>query len=242
MSKKIQRLLAGILIGIAIILPPFSAKGDETEKWAQEETYQNLQEQIMDVYGILDQPHHYAVKLVKFEGAKGRLETYEKTEEGYRLKNVYAVTYSKEGRKSKYGDMKTVGGPYVRYMYRTIKSSMDGRDKDGNSFGVYKISYPMPHDALPYLMAGKMSKESFNQIPVIAKNSNGDLIPHPQGILGADILIHTAKKGSRGCINVENEAMSALYWNDLASENDRELIPLVIYDEDMEAPPTGSLF
>jgi hypothetical protein len=196
---------------------------------------------IVDLYGILDQPHRYAVKLVKFPDAKGRLETYEKTGSGYQLRHTYEVTYRKEGPKDKYGDLKSPGGPVIRYLYRTTSSAMNGQDKGGQSFGVFKVSYPMPHDALPYLFSGKMTLAQYANIPAI--NRIGEkLYPHPQSMLGADILIHTARKGSLGCFNIENEAMSSLYHEDLVTENDQEIIPFVIYDEDVVAPPTGQLF
>ena len=201
----------------------------------------NKKTTIVDSYGILEMPHRYAVKLVKLKGAKGRLETYRKKSDEYIFQYEYDVTYPEEGPKSKYGDMKTVGGNIVRYIYRTAKSGMNGRDQFGEPFGVYKISYPMPHDALPYFLEGKMGTSGYNNIPTI-RTQNGRLIPHPHSLMGADILIHTAQKGSRGCINVDNEAMSFLYHNDLNALNEREIIPLVIYDEDVEAPPMGNLF
>jgi len=196
---------------------------------------------IIDLYGILDQPHRYAVKLVKFPEAKGRLETYEKTDSGYQLRKTYEVTYRKEGLKDKYGDLKSPGGPVIRYLYRTTSSAMNGRDNEGQSFGVYKVSYPMPHDALPYLLSGKMTLAQYANIPAINR-IGGKLYPHPHSMLGADILIHTARRGSLGCFNIENEAMSSLYHNDLVTENDQEIIPFVIYDEGVVAPPTGELF
>ncbi len=196
---------------------------------------------IIDMYGILNQPHHYAVKLVKLPGAKGRLETYEKTENGYLLNNTYDVTYPKEGPKTIYGDLKTVGGPVVRYMYRTMQTGMKGRDEKGREFGAFKVSYPMPHDALPHLLNGHIGVGQYNNIPAI-NESSGVFAPHPHSLMGADIVIHTARKGSRGCIDVENEAMGVLYYDDLNAENDREIIPLVIYDENVQAPPTGDLF
>ena len=196
---------------------------------------------IQDIYGILEQPHNYAIKLVKFEGAKGRLETYKKIDRYYIFQNSYEVTYPKEGPKDLYGDLKTVGGPFVRYVYRTTRSGMNGRNKDGEFFGVYKISYPMPHDALPYFIEGKMGMYGYNRIPIL--NYRGEeLIPHPHSMMGADILIHTAAKGSLGCINVKNEEMATLYHEDLVTENNKEIIPLIIYDEDMEAPEVGQLF
>ncbi len=196
---------------------------------------------IIDLYGILNQPHRYAVKMVKEEGAKGRIETYEKTDSGYRLRYTYQITYRKDGPKDKFGDLKSPGGPVVRYLYRTNRSSMNGWSKDGSQFGVFKVSYPMPHDALPDLLSGKMSLEAYNKIPAI--NRIGDtLYPHPHSMLGADILIHTVRWGSLGCVNIENEAMSFLYNKDLVTENDKEIIPLVIYDENVIAPPEGQLF
>jgi|GEM_PF-3471871 len=196
---------------------------------------------IVDLYGILDQPHRYAVKLVKFPDAKGRLETYEKTDSGYQLRHTYEVSYRKEGAKDKYGDLKSPGGPVIRYLYRTTRSAMNGWDKEGRSFGVYKVSYPMPHDALPFLLSGKMTLAQYANIPAI--NRIGDtLYPHPHSMLGADIVLHTGRKGSLGCLNIENEGMSSLYLEDLVTENDREIIPFVIYDENVEAPPEGQLF
>jgi hypothetical protein len=195
----------------------------------------------VDLYGILEQPHRFAVKMVKEKGAKGRIETYEKTENGYRLRHVYPITYRKEGAKDKFGDLKSPGGSVVRYIYRTTRSSMNGWDKERRPFGVYKISYPMPHDALPFLLSGKMTLSQYANIPAI--NRIGETFyPHPHGMLGADIVIHTARKGSLGCVNIENEAMSEFYHEDLVTENDREIIPLVIYDEDVVAPSEGELF
>ena len=43
------------------------------------------------------------------------------------------------------------------------------------------------------------------------------------------------------CIMVPNEAMSRLYHEDLVTENDQEIIPFIIYDEDVIAPPIGQL-
>lgn len=195
---------------------------------------------IVDYYGILNQPHKYALKLVKYPGAKGRMEVYEKTEDGYAFISAYDVAYPKEGPKAKYGDLKTVGGPVVRYVYRTTRSAMNGRDSEG-SFGVYKVSFPMPHDALPYLMEGKMTLGQYNNIPAINKIGE-EFRPHPGSMLGADIVIHTARKGSRGCIMVPNEDMGKLYRDILVTENDKEIIPFIIYDEDRVAPPEGTLF
>jgi hypothetical protein len=195
----------------------------------------------IDLYGILDQPHRFAVKMVKGPGAKGRIETYEKVGESYIFRNSYEIAYRKEGPKEKYGDLKTPGGPVIRYIYRTTRSSRNGRSKEGAPFGVFKISYPMPHDALPDLLSGKMSVAEYNKIPAI--NYVGDtLYPQPEGMLGADILIHTQRWGSLGCVEVENEAMSKLYNEDLVTVNDKEIIPLVIYDENVVAPPVGQLF
>lgn len=199
------------------------------------------QAKVIDLYGVLNQPHRYAVKMVKMPGAKARIETYKKIDGGYVLNHTYDATYRKDGPKDKYGDLKSPGGPVIRYLYRTTRSAMDGRDKSGTPFGVYKVSYPMPHDALPYLLSGKMSMAQFNAIPAI--NYVGDtLYPHPHSMLGADILIHTQRKGSLGCINIENELMGQFYNEDLVSENDKEIIPFVIYDEDVVAPPEGQLF
>jgi hypothetical protein len=117
---------------------------------------------------------------------------------------------------------------------------MTSRDDQG-SFGVYKVRYPMPHDALPYLLEGKMTLGQYNNIPAINKIGN-EFYPHPGSMLGADIVIHTARKGSRGCIILENSEMGKLYREDLQTENDKELIPFIIYDEDRVAPPEGTLF
>ena len=35
--------------------------------------------------------------------------------------------------------------------------------------------------------------------------------------------------------------MSFLYHEDLVTENDQEIIPFIIYDEDVVAPPTGRI-
>ncbi|MFH0821054.1 MAG: hypothetical protein V1908_04755 [Candidatus Peregrinibacteria bacterium] len=197
---------------------------------------------IIDSYGILNQPHRFVAKLVKYSSAaEGRLETYEKIEGEYVLSNVYPVTYRREGKKTDYADLRTVGGPVIRYMYRTMQTGMKGRDQSEREFGAFKISYPMPHDALPHFLEGRMGFASYNMIPVI-NWLNDLLIPHPHSLMGADILIHTARKGSRGCINVENEQMSMLYYDDLAAENDHEIIPLVIYDENVETPSIGEFF
>lgn len=199
------------------------------------------QPKVIDLYGIMAQPHQYAVKMVKMPGAKARIETYKKVDGEYVLNHTYDSTYRKDGPKDKYGDLKSPGGPVIRYLYRTTRSAMNGRDKSGASFGVYKVSYPMPHDALPYLLAGKMSLAQFNNIPAI--NYVGEtLYPHPHSMLGADIVIHTKNKGSLGCINIENELMSQLYHEDLVTENDKEIIPFVIYDENVAAPSEGELF
>ena len=196
---------------------------------------------IIDLYGILDQTHRYAAKMVKFPEAKARLETYEKTDSGYQLRHAYEVTYRKEGPKDKYGDLKSPGGPVIRYLYRTTRTGMGGRDKSGKAFGAYKVSYPMPHDALPFLLSGKMTLAQYANIPAI--NRIGDtLYPHPHSMLGADIVLHTARRGSRGCLNIENEAMASLYFEDLVTQNDQEIIPFVIYDEGVVAPPEGELF
>lgn len=205
-----------------------------------EENAQPTEYGIVDHYGILKQPHRYTLKLVKMPGAKGRMEVYEKTDEGYTFKNAYDVKYPKEGPKAKYGDLKTVGGPVVRYVYRTTRSAMNGWDSEG-SFGVYKVSFPMPHDALPYLMEGKMTLGQYNKIPAINKIGE-EFYPHPGSMLGADIVIHTARKGSRGCIILEHSEMAKLYRSDMPTENDKEIIPLIIYDEDRVAPPEGTLF
>ena len=200
---------------------------------------------IIDMYGILDLPHRYVVKMVKLPGAEGTLETYEKDGDKYIFRHSYYITYRREGEKNIYGDLKTPGGNVVRYLYRTTNSGMNGRDKEGEKFGVYKMSYPMPHDALPYLLDGRMTIGQYNNIPSINYQGSGDnkrLYPHPHSMLGADILIHTKNYGSAGCVNLENEDMSYLYNEDLVTENDKEIIPLIIYDEDIVAPPLGQLF
>lgn len=195
---------------------------------------------IKDYYGILDLPHTYAIKLVKEKGAKGRLETYEKTEDGYLFRNSYQVKYPKEGPKVIYGDLKTVGGPVVRYVYRTTNTSRGGSSA-GKYFGGYKISYPMPHDALPYLQKGTMNIQSYNNIPAISVK-NGVYTPHPRGKLGADLVIHTDIWGSLGCIIMKNDQMANLYLKDLVTVNDKEIIPLIVYDENVVAPTEGELF
>ena len=198
--------------------------------------------EIKDFYGIMDMPHNYAVKLVKYHGAKGKIETYKKINNKYIMQNTYKVRYPKEGPKSLYGDYKTVGGNTIRYIYRTTRSGMNGRNAKGENFGVYKISYPMPHDGLSGVLNGNLSVWQYNKLPAINKYSNGEYCPHPGSKLGADIVLHTAKRGSRGCIIVDNEEMSYMYHNDLVSDLNTEIIPLVIYDEDIIAPPTGRLF
>jgi hypothetical protein len=198
--------------------------------------------QIIDSYGILKQPHRYAVKLVKYTGEpKGRIETYLKTENGYSLRSSYGVSYRKNGNKSHYSDLKTIGGPVIRYMYKTTKSSMNSWDQNGKKMGVYKVSYPMPHDALTPFLKGKIGLGHYNKVPII-NEKNGMFSPHPHSYMGADILIHTERWGSRGCINVENEEMGKLYHYDLNTEEDREIIPLIIYDEGVKAPKVGELF
>ena len=197
---------------------------------------------IEDYYGILEQPHRYAVKLVKKPGAVAYMETYSKVGGEYILRHSYDVSYRREGQKDAYGDLKTVGGHVVRYLYRTTRSSMNGWNADGELFGVYKTSFPMPHDGLPHLLDGRISTFQYNKLPAINRHSNGVLYPHPGSYMGAYIVLHTKRKGSRGCLNIENEAMSYLYHEDLVTEPDREIIPLIIYDEDMIAPPVGELF
>lgn len=194
---------------------------------------------IKDYYGILDQPHRFAIKLVKEAGAKGRLETYEKTDQGYVFRKSYQVRYRKEGPKSIYGDLKSPGGPVIRYVYRTTNTSRGGVEA-GQSFGGYKVSYPMPHDALPDLQAGIMSPQQYNKIPAI-NEKNGVFSPQPHSRLGADIVIHTDVWGSLGCIIMKNEDMADLYLKDLVTKNDKEIIPLVIYDENVVAPAEGQL-
>lgn len=196
---------------------------------------------IEDYYGILEMPHRYAVKMVKEPGAVGRIETYRKESAGYILQNTYEISYRKEGEKTKYGDLKTIGGNVVRYLYRTTRSSMNGWDNDGEPFGVFKTSFPMPHDGLPHLLAGKINTYQYNKLPAINRHLNGELMPHPGSYMGADIVLHTKRKGSRGCINVENEAMAYLYHEDLVTELNTQIIPLIIYDEGVIAPPIGTL-
>jgi hypothetical protein len=200
---------------------------------------------IVDLYGIMDMPHRYAVKMVKYEGAQGRIETYEKVGNKYVMRHTYTLYYRKEGPKSVYYDLKSPGGPVIRYIYRTTRSRMNGWDKNRQHFGVYKVSYPMPHDALPHLLSGQISTEQYNKIPVINWQGEGEnrmLYPHPSSYMGADIVLHTKRRGSRGCITIQNERMSYLYHHDLVTENDKELIPFVIYDENVIAPPIGQLF
>ncbi len=196
---------------------------------------------IEDYYGVLEMPHNFAVKMVKYAGAKGHMEIYKKVGEEYALQSSYDISYRKDGEKDEYGDLKTVGGNVVRYMYRTTRSSMNGWDASGDKFGVFKTSYPMPHDGLPHLLEGHISTYQYNKLPAINQHSNGEFYPHPGSYMGADIVLHTKRKGSRGCINIENEAMAYLYHEDMATELDREIIPLVIYDEDVIAPPIGQL-
>ncbi len=196
---------------------------------------------IEDYYGILEMPHSYAMKMVKEPGAVGRIETYRKVGLDYVLQNTYEISYRREGEKANYGDLKTIGGNVVRYMYRTTRSSMNGWDKDGEKFGVYKTSFPMPHDGLPHLLEGNIGTHQYNKLPTINQMSNGEFTPHPGSYMGADIVLHTKRKGSRGCINIENEAMGYLYHEDVVSELNTEIIPLVIYDEDVVAPPIGQL-
>ena len=201
--------------------------------------------QILDLYGIMDQPHRYVVKMVKYPGAQGRIETYKKMGKKYVMQHTYTATYRKEGPKTKYYDLKSPGGRVIRYLYRTTRSGMNGWDKNGKHFGVYKVSYPMPHDALPHLLAGRITIHQYNKIPTInyrGSEENRMLYPHPPSYMGANIVLHTKRKGSRGCINVENEAMSRFYHEDVVTENDKEIIPFVIYDEDVIAPPIGELF
>ena len=202
------------------------------------------QPQILDLYGIMEQPHRYAVKMVKYPGAKGRIETYKKIDGKYVMQHTYTASYRREGPKSKYSDLKSPGGRVIRYLYRTTRSGMNGWDKSGRHFGVYKVSYPMPHDALPHLLAGRITIHQYNKIPAInyqGSDENRMLYPHPPSYMGANIVLHTKSKGSRGCINVENEAMSRMYHEDMVTENDKEIIPFVIYDEDIIAPPIGQL-
>ena len=199
---------------------------------------------IEDIYGIFDQPHRYAVKMVKYPEAKGRMETYKKIGDKYVMQHTYTLSYRKEGQKTKYGDLKSPGGNVVRYLYRTTRSGMNGWDSTGQHFGVYKVSFPMPHDALPHLIEGRITDYQYNKIPAINWKGEGEnrmLYPHPASYMGADIVLHTKRKGSRGCINIPNEAMSFFYHEDVVTENDKEIIPLVIYDEDVVAPPIGQL-
>jgi hypothetical protein len=204
----------------------------------------NQQDKIKDSYGFLEIPHQFAVKLVKEPGARGQVETYKKMKDGsYQLRKSYPVSYAREGIKSLFGDKKTVGGNVVRYMYRTKISTMNGWDSLGRHFGVYKIAYPLPHDALPHLLSGRIALGEYNEIPVISTTgNNGRLFRHPLGRMGGDIVLHTARKGSLGCINIENDAMSRFFHEDVTSREDYEIVPLVIYDEGVEAPELGKLF
>lgn len=208
------------------------------------------QHRILDLYGILNQPHRYAVKLVKYSKsdgrmAAGRLETYKKRGNQYIFSKSYEVNYPKQGAKDIYGDLKTVGGPVVRYLYRTTRSGMNGYNKNREHFGVYKVSYPMPHDGIPHLLNGRMTPYQYNKLPALNyRESNGKRVyyPHPHSMLGADIVIHTARKGSLGCIILDNEEMSDIYHRDVVTENDTEIIPMIIYDEGVKAPVKGKLF
>jgi hypothetical protein len=193
-----------------------------------------------DNYGILKRPHRYAIKLVKFPDATARMETYKHENGKYIFRESYAVSYRKEGPKSHYGDLRTVGGPVIRYMYRTTRTGMGGRNNNGEYFGAYKISFPMPHDALPHLLTGNIVPAQYNKIPAINKTGE-TFFPHPHSYMGADIVLHTKRKGSRGCLNIKNDRMSHFYHTDMVTENDRELIPFVIYDEGQKAPVIGSL-
>ncbi len=200
---------------------------------------------IVDRYGILKMPHQYAVKFVKYHGSIGRLETYKKIGDEYVMQHTYTADYPKEGPKQSPWDMRTVGGNTIRYLYRTTRSGMNGWNKDREHFGVYKVSFPMPHDVEPLIEAGRLPESYVNKIPIInyrGSEGNQMLYPHPESAVGANIVLHTARKGSRGCIMVPNEAMSQLYHEDLVTENDQEIIPFVIYDEWVEAPPIGQLF
>ncbi len=243
-----------LFVFLLVHLVPGEARGDES---AGKSSFSSVSQSIVfpdpevrpspivDRYGILEMPHRYAVKFVKYPGSLGRLETYEKVGDRYIMRHTYTADYPKEGTKSSPWDMKTVGGNVVRYIYRTTHSGMNGRDKNGESFGVYKVSFPMPHDVEPLIKAGKIPESYVNKIPIInyrGPEGNQMLYPHPESIVGANIVLHTARKGSRGCMMVENEAMSRLYHEDLITENDKEIIPLVIYDEDVIAPPIGELF
>lgn len=263
MLKKLITLgIIGVLIFFLTRLTPGEAKGDE-ERMEKQESYATIlanetkekvltflkKEQapssIVDRYGILKMPHQYAVKFVKYSGSIGRLETYKKISDEYVMQHTYTADYPKEGPKQSPWDMRTAGGNTIRYLYRTTRSGMNGWDKNREHFGVYKVSFPMPHDLEPLLKAGKISEAQYNKIPIINyQGSKGGkmLYPHPKSAVGADIVLHTAKRGSRGCIMVENEAMSRLYHEDLVTENDQEIIPFVIYDEDVVAPPIGELF
>ncbi len=204
-------------------------------------TLNNHKSQIKDAYGILNRPHNFAVKFVKYPGAVGRIETYKKINGEYVLQHTYTATYSKEGQKSRPDDLKTAGGNVVRYLFRTNRSLMTGWAGNGEPFGVYKVSFPMPHDALEPLLNGRISLYEYNEIPVISTLPNGELTRHPLSRMGGDVALHTDEKGSSGCINIENEAMSRLYHEDLVTENDREIIPFIIYDEEVKAPPIGQL-
>lgn len=196
---------------------------------------------IEDYYGILNEPHRFALKMVKYPGATARLETYEKVGNDYIFKDSYEASYPKEGSKDTFGDLKTVGGRGIRYIYRTRRTGMGGRNLDGETFGAYKIAFPMPHDGYEKYLKGELNSYQVAKLPAINKNHRGEFYPHPHSNLGADIVLHTASKGSRGCVIVENEMMSHIYQNDLTSKHDTELIPFVIYDEDVIAPPLGQL-
>jgi hypothetical protein len=203
------------------------------------------QPKIVDLYGIMDMPHRYVAKWVKYHGAQGRIETYKKVGDEYVMQHTYTIYYRKDGPKAKYGDLKSPGGPVIRYLYRTTRSGMNGWDKTGQHFGVYKVSFPMPHDALPHLLAGRINTAQYNKIPAInwqGEDENRILAPHPTSYMGANIVLHTKRRGSRGCITIQNERMSFLYNEDLVTENDKEIIPFVIYDEDVIAPAIGELF
>lgn len=150
---------------------------------------------IEDQYGILEQPHNYAVKMVKFAGATARIETYMKVNGEYKLRNTYTGSYPNDGPKDEYGDYKTVGGNVVRYLYRTTRTGMGGKDSRGNEFGAFKVSFPMPHDGYERLMKGTLTTYQYAKLPAINKRSNGDFFPHPGSNMGADIVLQTVSFG-----------------------------------------------
>ncbi|MBN2087237.1 hypothetical protein JW758_02725 [Candidatus Peregrinibacteria bacterium] len=239
MKKSLISIIVSVLlISTVVFVETATAIYENNLKFLESEV--DYSSYIVDEYGILDLPHRYAVKFVKYPGAQGRIETYERVDSEYIMRNTYTTYYRKDGPKDRYGDLKSPGGNVVRYIYRTTNTGMGGWDKNGEPFGAYKVSFPMPHDARPLLESGQMSQAQFDKIPAI-NYINGRLYPHPASMLGADIVLHTKVRGSRGCITIPNEAMSQLYHEDLVTENDTEIIPFIIYDEDVIAPPIGQL-